>query len=100
MSESSTLASAGGRFRAALAEEKPLQIVGVINAYSALLAEKSGFRALYLSGAGAANASYGWPDLGVTSLNDVLEDVRRITGATQLPLLVDADTAWGSALGI
>ena len=100
MSESSTSVSAGRRFRAALAEEKPLQIVGVINAYAALLAEKSGFRALYLSGAGVANASFGLPDLGITSLNDVLEDVRRITGACQLPLLVDADTGWGSALGI
>src|SRR5271170_2654607 len=100
MSDSSTSVSAGRRFRAALAEEKPLQIVGVINAYSALLAEKSGFRALYLSGAGVANASYGLPDLGVTSLPDVLEDVRRITGACQLPLLVDADTGWGSAMGI
>jgi methylisocitrate lyase len=100
MSKSSTSVSAGSRLRAALAEEKPLQIVGVINAYAALLAEKSGFRALYLSGAGVANASYGLPDLGVTSLNDVLEDIRRITGATQLPLLVDADTGWGSALGI
>src|SRR5665213_207246 len=100
MSESSTTVSAGNRFRAALAQEKPLQIVGVINAYSALLAEKSGFRALYLSGAGVANASYGLPDLGITSLNDVLEDVRRITAASSLPLLVDADTGWGSALGI
>jgi len=100
MSESSTSVSAGRRFRAALAEEKPLQIAGVINAYSALLAEKSGFRALYLSGAGVANASYGLPDLGVTSLPDVLEDIRRITGACSLPLLVDADTGWGNALGI
>jgi methylisocitrate lyase len=100
MSESSTSISAGRRFRAALAEEKPLQIAGVINAYAALLAEKSGFRALYLSGAGVANASCGLPDLGITSLQDVLEDVRRITGASELPLLVDADTGWGSALGI
>jgi len=100
MSESSTSISAGRRFRTALAEEKPLQIVGVINAYAALLAEKSGFRALYLSGAGVANASCGLPDLGITSLHDVLEDVRRITGASRLPLLVDADTGWGSALGI
>jgi methylisocitrate lyase len=100
MLESSPNFSAGGRFRTALAEEKPLQIAGVINAYAALLAEKSGFRALYLSGAGVANASHGLPDLGVTSLNDVLEDVRRITGASRLPLLVDADTGWGSALGI
>jgi methylisocitrate lyase len=96
----STCVSAGRRFRAALDEEKPLQIAGVINAYAALLAEKAGFRALYLSGAGVANASHGLPDLGVTSLNDVLEDVCRITAATALPLLVDADTGWGSALGI
>jgi methylisocitrate lyase len=95
-----TSVSAGARFRAALDEEKPLQIAGVINAYASLLAEKAGFRALYLSGAGVANASYGLPDLGVTSLNDILEDVRRITAATALPLLVDADTGWGSALGI
>jgi methylisocitrate lyase len=100
MSDSSTSASAGRRFRAALAEEKPLQLVGVINAYAALLAQKSGFRAIYLSGAGVANASYGLPDLGITSLNDVLEDIRRITAVTNLPLLVDADTGWGSALGI
>jgi methylisocitrate lyase len=100
VSESNSSNSAGARFRAALAEEKPLQIVGVINAYAALLAQKSGFRALYLSGAGVANASCGLPDLGLTSLHDVLEDVRRITGATRLPLLVDADTGWGSALGI
>jgi methylisocitrate lyase len=91
---------AGRRFRAALAREKPLQLVGVINAYTALLAEKSGFRALYLSGAGVANASYGLPDLGITSLDNVLEDVRRITSVSNLPLLVDADTGWGSALGI
>lgn len=100
MSESGTNVSAGRRFQAALAGEQPLQIVGVINAYAALLAEKSGFRALYLSGAGVANASYGLPDLGVTSLNDVLEDVRRITGVCSLPLLVDADTGWGAAMGI
>ncbi|HZM02100.1 MAG TPA: methylisocitrate lyase, partial [Candidatus Saccharimonadales bacterium] len=97
---SSTSVSAGGRFRLAMDEERPLQIAGVINAYAAILAEKSGFRALYLSGAGVANASHGLPDLGVTSLNDVLEDVRRITAASSLPLLVDADTGWGSALGI
>jgi methylisocitrate lyase len=100
MSKSSASTSAGARFRAALAAETPLQIAGVINAYAAVLAEKSGFRALYLSGAGVANASYALPDLGVTSLHDILEDVRRITGASQLPLLVDADTGWGSALGI
>jgi methylisocitrate lyase len=92
--------SAGGRFRAALAEEKPLQIIGTINAYSALLAERVGYRAIYLSGAGVANASYGLPDLGVTSLSDVLEDARRITGATDLPLLVDIDTGWGGAFNI
>ena len=92
--------SPGSRFRAALAREKPLQIVGAIHAYAALLAEKAGFQALYLSGAGVANASYGLPDLGITSLPDVLEDVRRITAATDLPLLVDADTGWGNAFGI
>ncbi|MFL6549300.1 MAG: methylisocitrate lyase [Povalibacter sp.] len=90
----------GARFRAAVAQEKPLQVVGAINAYSALLAERAGFRALYVSGAGVANASFGLPDLGMTSLNDVCEDVRRISSATQLPLLVDADTGWGSAFNI
>lgn len=78
----------------------PLQIPGAINAYCALLAERAGFEALYLSGAGVANASFGMPDLAVTSMNDVLEDVRRITGATELPLLVDADTGWGTAFNI
>jgi methylisocitrate lyase len=92
--------SAGARFRAALEEERPLQIVGAVNAYSALLAQSAGFRALYLSGAGVANASFGLPDLGMTSLNDVCEDVRRITAATDLPLLVDADTGWGGAFSI
>jgi methylisocitrate lyase len=92
--------SAGGRLWAALELERPLQVVGAINAYSALLAGKAGFRALYLSGAGVANASYGLPDLGITSLNDVCEDIRRITGATDLPLLVDADTGWGAAFNI
>lgn len=92
--------SAGKRFRRELEQEQPLQIVGVINAYTAILAEKTGFRALYLSGAGVANASYGLPDLGITSLADVLADVRRITAATSLPLLVDADTGWGEAFGI
>ena len=86
--------SAGARFRAALAAERPLQIAGVINAYCAKLAERAGFRALYLSGAGVANASRGWPDLGFTTLDDVLTDVRRITAATTLPLLVDVDTGW------
>jgi methylisocitrate lyase len=92
--------SAGSRFRAALEQERPLQIVGAVNAYSALLAQGAGFRALYLSGAGVANASFGLPDLGMTSLNDVCEDVRRITAATELPLLVDADTGWGGAFNI
>jgi len=92
--------SAGARFRAALAAERPLQVVGTVNAYSALLAERAGFRALYLSGAGVANASFGLPDLGITSLNDVCEDVRRIASATELPLLVDADTGWGTAFNI
>ena len=99
MSESVTQ-SAGARFRAALQLEKPLQIAGVIHAYAAIMAGQCGFRALYLSGAGVANASYGLPDLGLTSLQDVLLDVRRVTAATNLPLLVDADTGWGSALGL
>ena len=94
------LESAGARLRAALEQERPLQIVGAVNAYSALLAQAAGFRALYLSGAGVANASFGLPDLGMTSLNDVCEDVRRITAATELPLLVDADTGWGGAFSI
>ena len=81
-------------------EERPLQVVGAINAYCALLAERQGFRALYLSGAGVANASFAQPDLGITTLNDVLEDVRRITGASPLPLLVDIDTGWGTAFNI
>jgi methylisocitrate lyase len=92
--------SPGERLRAAVAAERPLQIVGTINAYAALLAERAGFHAIYLSGGGVANASFGLPDLGVTTLNDVCEDVRRITGACQLPLLVDADTGFGSAFNI
>ena len=92
--------SAGARFRAALEAERPLQIVGTINAYTALLAEKAGYRAIYLSGAGVANASFGLPDLAMTTLNDVCEDIRRIASATDLPLLVDADTGWGSAFMI
>lgn len=94
------MSSPGERFREALAAERPLQIVGAINAYAALMAERVGYRAIYLSGGGVANASYGLPDLGMTSLNDVLEDVRRVTAATPLPLLVDVDTGWGSALNI
>jgi methylisocitrate lyase len=98
MSRSPT--SAGGRFWAALEAERPLQVAGAVNAYSALLAERAGFKAIYLSGAGVANASFGLPDLGITSLNDVCEDVRRISGATDVPLLVDADTGWGAAFNI
>src|SRR5882672_10744736 len=89
--------SPGKRLREAVETERPLQIVGVINAYAAIMAQKTGFRALYLSGAGVANASRGIPDIGLTTLEDVLTDVRRITAATPLPLLVDADTAWGDA---
>ena len=92
--------SAGARFWQALENERPLQIVGTINAYTALLAGKAGFRAIYLSGAGVANASFGLPDLAMTTLNDVCEDIRRISYATDLPLLVDADTGWGSAFMI
>ena len=90
----------GLRFRQAVDAERQLQVVGVINAYCARLAERAGFRALYLSGAGVANASFGLPDLGMTSLTDVLEDARRITSTTELPLLVDCDTGWGSSLTI
>lgn len=92
--------TAAQRFTAALEAEKPLQIAGAINAYSAMLAEHSGFNALYLSGGGVANWSYGLPDLGMTTMNDVIEDVRRITYATDVPLLVDIDTGWGSAFNI
>lgn len=92
--------SAGARFWQALEDERPLQVVGTVNAYSALLAGEAGFRALYLSGAGVANASFGLPDLAMTTLNDVCEDVRRISYASDLPLLVDADTGWGSAFMI
>ncbi|MEW5956675.1 MAG: methylisocitrate lyase [Chloroflexota bacterium] len=92
--------SAGARFRAALDLERPLQVVGVINAYAALLARRAGFRAIYLSGAGVANASFGLPDLALTTLTDVAEEVRRITAAADLPLLVDADTGWGAAFMI
>ena len=95
-----SIVTAGTRLRTAVAEERPLQVVGAVNAFSALLAERSGFRALYLSGAGVANASFGLPDLGITMLNDVCEDVRRIASATDLPLLVDADTGWGAAFNI
>jgi methylisocitrate lyase len=92
--------SAPARLRAALEAERPLQVVGAINAYAALLAERAGFRALYLSGAGVANQSLGLPDLGVIQLADVLADAARITAATELPLLVDVDTGWGHELTI
>ena len=92
--------SAGAKFRAALEAERPLQIAGTINAYTALLAGRAGFKAIYLSGAGVANASFGLPDLAMTTLSDVCEDIRRITHASDLPLLVDADTGWGGAFMI
>lgn len=92
--------SPGWRLRKALSVEKPLQVAGAINAYTAMMAERVGFRALYVSGAGVANASFGLPDLGITTLNDCLEEVRRISGATELPLLVDADTGFGGAFQI
>ena len=92
--------SAGYKFKQAIANNRPLQVVGTINAYTAMMAEKMGHQAIYLSGAGVANASYGMPDLGMTSLDNVLEDIRRITGASDLPLLVDADTGWGGAFNI
>lgn len=94
------MTSGGARLRAALAAERPLQVAGAINAYAALLAERAGFRALYLSGAGVANHSLGLPDLGVIQLGDVLTDARRITAATRLPLIVDVDTGWGHGLAI
>jgi methylisocitrate lyase len=84
----------------ALAAEKPLQVVGAVNAIAAMMAERAGFRAIYLSGAGVANASFGLPDLGLTTRSEVLEDARRITGVTALPLIVDADTGWGSAFAV
>ena len=95
-----TMPSAGAKFRAAVQDEKPLQVVGAINAYHARLAERCGYRALYLSGGGVAAGSLGVPDLGISTLDDVLTDVRRITDATSLPLLVDADTGFGSAFNI
>ena len=94
------MASPGTKFWAALDAERPLQVAGAVNAYSAILASAAGFRAIYLSGSGVATASYGLPDLGLTTLDNVAEDVRRITGAVELPLLVDADTGWGPAFMI
>lgn len=92
--------SPGARFRQAVKEEKPLQIAGAINAYTARLAQATGFRALYLSGGGVAANSLGLPDLGISTMEDVLTDVRRITAASSLPLLVDIDTGWGSAFSV
>jgi methylisocitrate lyase len=92
--------SAGARFRQALREESPLQVMGTVNAYAAMMAKDVGYRAIYLSGAGVANYSYGLPDLGITSLEDVLIDVRRITAAVDTPLLVDIDTGWGGIFNI
>ncbi|MGD9603712.1 MAG: methylisocitrate lyase [Gammaproteobacteria bacterium] len=90
----------GKKFRDAVAAQPPLRVVGAVNAYAAMIAQRVGHRALYLSGSGVATASYGLPDLGITSLDNVLEDARRITGAVSLPLLVDVDTGWGGAFNI
>lgn len=100
MAPSMNQQSPGARFRGAIAEEKPLQVVGAINAYTARMAEATGYRALYLSGGGVAANSLGMPDLGISTMEDVLTDVRRITDVTTLPLLVDIDTGWGSAFNI
>jgi methylisocitrate lyase len=96
----SEIRSAGARFRAAVAEEHPLQVIGAITAYAARMAERVGFRALYLSGGGVAANSLGMPDLGISTMDDVLIDVRRITDISDLPLLVDVDTGWGGAFNI
>jgi methylisocitrate lyase len=100
MANGEKIETAGARFRAALQAEKPLQVVGAINAYVARMAEATGFRAIYLSGGGVAANSLGLPDLGISTMEDVLIDVRRITAATSIPLLVDIDTGWGSAFNI
>jgi methylisocitrate lyase len=100
MVEDPNQSSPGGRFRLAVEEERPLQVAGAINAYTARMAEATGFRALYLSGGGVAANSLGVPDLGISTMEDVLTDVRRITDATALPLLVDIDTGWGGAFNI
>ena len=100
MAPSTNQQSPGARFRAAVTEENPLQVVGAINAYTARMAEATGYRALYLSGGGVAANSLGMPDLGISTMEDVLTDVRRITDVTTLPLLVDIDTGWGSAFNI
>ena len=96
----STPLTAGARFRAALAEESPLQVMGAITAYAGLMAKRTGYKALYLSGGGVAANSLGIPDLGITTMEDVLTDARRIVDATRLPLLVDVDTGWGGAFNI
>ena len=98
--QSATVGSAGERFRSAVQAERPLQVAGCVNAYVARMAEALGFRAIYLSGGGVAANSLGLPDLGISSMDDVLVDVRRITDASSLPLLVDADTGWGGAFNI
>lgn len=95
-----TESSAGSRFRDALTNNSPLQIMGTVNAYTALMASKIGHQAIYISGGACANASYGLPDLGMTSMNDVLEDARRITAVVETPLLIDIDTGWGGAFNI
>lgn len=95
-----TISSPGARFRQAVSEEQPLQVVGAITAYTARMAEATGFRALYVSGGGVAANSLGMPDLGISTMEDVLTDVRRITDVTTLPLMVDIDTGWGSAFNI
>jgi methylisocitrate lyase len=100
MSQLTALPSAGAKLRAAIATEKPLQVVGAINAYAARMAEATGFRALYLSGGGVAANSLGLPDLGISTMDDVLIDIRRISEASTLPILVDADTGWGGAFNI
>src|SRR5687768_18527466 len=97
---STAAGSAGARFRAAVKAERPLQVVGAINAYAARMAERTGFKALYLSGGGVAANSLGMPDLGISTMEDVLIDARRITDVTTLPLLVDIDTGWGGAFNI
>src|SRR5262249_47737425 len=99
-SQNSKKISPGARLRAALVSEKPLQIVGTVNPYCAIMAERIGHKALYVSGSGVATASHGLPDLGVTSLNDHLEDTARITSITDLPVLVDVDTGWGNTLNV
>src|SRR6202008_2946789 len=100
MNTSTAPVSAGAKLRAAIAAEKPLQVVGAINAYAARMAQATGFGALYLSGGGVAANSLGMPDLGISTMDDVLIDIRRITEASTLPLLVDADTGWGGAFNI